>query len=138
VFALVVTLSSAIGLAVPLDARPRQRDGAATANGAELFKTYCASCHGATGTGHGPAAVALRHEPPDLTLLAKKNGGMFPAARVRRIVEGRDVDSHGDRDMPIWGDAFRPTHEGRTQDLADARIALIVRFLDSIQQRQAQ
>ena len=29
VFALVVTLSSAIGLAVPLDARPRQRDGAA-------------------------------------------------------------------------------------------------------------
>src|SRR6185369_1968621 len=42
VFALVVTLSSAIGLAVPLDARPRQRDGAATANGAELFKTYCA------------------------------------------------------------------------------------------------
>ncbi len=27
--------------------------------GAEIFRYYCAACHGADGRGHGPASVAL-------------------------------------------------------------------------------
>lgn len=132
----LVLLASAIGLALPPLARAWSQPSDAD-DGAELFRTYCASCHGTTATGRGPATGSLRHTPPDITLLSKKNGGLFPAARVRRIIEGRDVESHGDRDMPIWGDAFRPTREGRTQGKADARIAAIVRYLESIQQREA-
>jgi mono/diheme cytochrome c family protein len=107
------------------------------AEGAALFKSYCASCHGVRGTGGGPLAPALRHEPPDLTQLSKQNGGVFPAARVHRIVEGRDVESHGDREMPVWGDAFTPTREGRSQEAANRRIAAIVAYLSSIQHRDA-
>ena len=111
---------------------------ASASDGAELFTTYCASCHGAEGFGNGPAARALRHAPPNLTELARKNGGIFPMARVRRIIEGRDVESHGDRDMPIWGDAFKATRDGRSRENADTRIAAIAVYLESIQRREAQ
>jgi mono/diheme cytochrome c family protein len=46
--------------------------------GGEIFRYYCAACHGADGRGHGPASVALKHAVPDLTLLSQKNGGKFP------------------------------------------------------------
>src|SRR5262245_10354056 len=71
------------------------------AQGRELFAKYCASCHGAGGTGNGPAAAAMRRSPPDLTGLALANGGVFPVERVGRIVDGRDVESDGDREMQV-------------------------------------
>jgi hypothetical protein len=43
--------------------------------GADLFRAYCASCHGRDAKGHGPAAPALKATVPDLTVLAKNNGG---------------------------------------------------------------
>jgi mono/diheme cytochrome c family protein len=106
------------------------------AEGAELFKTHCASCHGADATGNGPVAAALRHRPADLTRIAKKNGGMFPTARVQRIIAGWDIESHGDRDMPVWGDPFTLTRDGRSRQGAEARIAAIVGYLESVQHRE--
>ena len=114
------------------------QSGAATPNGKELFTTYCASCHGVDASGNGPLARALRHQPTDLTALSARNGGMFPAARARRIVEGREVESHGEREMPVWGDAFRSTSEGRSSESANARIDAVVRYLETIQSRAAQ
>jgi putative copper resistance protein D len=35
--------------------------------GADVFATYCASCHGRRGRGDGPAARFFRVKPPDLT-----------------------------------------------------------------------
>ncbi len=35
--------------------------------GEEIFKRQCAVCHGEGGEGNGPAAVALRPKPADLT-----------------------------------------------------------------------
>jgi mono/diheme cytochrome c family protein len=32
----------------------------------EMFKTYCAACHGLEGKGNGPAAPALKKEPANL------------------------------------------------------------------------
>jgi mono/diheme cytochrome c family protein len=105
--------------------------------GEELFRTYCASCHGLDATGNGPLALALRHQPSDLTQLSKRNGGMFPGARVRRIIEGRDIESHGDRDMPVWGDVFKKRN-GQSKEAADQSIRAIVQYLESLQHRQAQ
>ena len=106
------------------------------ASGAALYKTHCAACHGTEARGNGPVAVAMRSRPPDLTQLARENNGLFPADRVRRIVDGREVESHGTRDMPVWGDVFRRLGSEAAGD-ASARIAAIVGFLESIQQRNA-
>src|SRR5215467_11809422 len=59
------------------------------ASGKEMFKAYCASCHGESGKGDGPAAAALKAKPSDLSALAKSNGGKFPADRVQSILHGQ-------------------------------------------------
>ncbi len=103
--------------------------------GSRLFRTYCASCHGATGRGDGPMAMQLRRMPPDLTQFTSRNGGVFPSEQVYRIVDGREVMSHGDREMPIWGDAFRMVSGGPGAGVVKARIDAIVRYLAGIQER---
>jgi mono/diheme cytochrome c family protein len=115
---------------------PAQRTaGAAVAtSGGELFVTYCASCHGVTGRGNGPAAGELRRPPADLTQFAKHNGGTFNAARVHSIVDGRAVRAHGSMDMPVWGDAFK-WREGLPEEAIKGRIEALVRYLESIQER---
>jgi mono/diheme cytochrome c family protein len=47
-------------------------------SGSEMFKEYCASCHGADARGRGPAAPALKASPADLTVLSRNNHGKFP------------------------------------------------------------
>lgn len=104
-------------------------------DGASLYGSFCATCHGTTGRGDGVMAGATWKAPPNLTTLAVRNGGFFPGVRVRRIVDGTGITAHGDRTMPVWGDVFM-----RTRNAADAgaRIDAIVLFLESIQQRQAE
>src|SRR5207247_5981691 len=58
------------------------------ASGKEMFKSYCASCHGQSAKGDGPAAAALKSAPSDLTLLTKSNSGKFPSERVMSILRG--------------------------------------------------
>ena len=104
-------------------------------SGAQLFRTYCASCHGENAAGGGAISAQLRTAVPDLTTFSARNGGMFPAERVRQMIEGRGPAAHGDRSMPVWGEVFRLQNSD-----ADAamRIDSIVTFLRSIQQRSAE
>ena len=63
----------------------------------------CAACHGVTGKGDGPFAAQLKSPVPDLTVLTKNNGGVFPALRVYNVIDGRqELLAHGTREMPIW------------------------------------
>jgi mono/diheme cytochrome c family protein len=110
---------------------------ATEADGAALFRSYCASCHGVNGKGDGPMAGQLRQMPADLTRFATRNGGVFPEAKVARIVDGRDVAAHGASDMPVWGNVFKRAPDGDAARVR-ARIAAIVTFLASIQQRPAE
>jgi mono/diheme cytochrome c family protein len=105
--------------------------------GAALYLERCAACHGTAATGDGPMSHALRHAPPDLTLLSLKNNGVFPAGRVHRIIEGLDVESHGNREMPVWGDVFKPQGDRSSRGTTQERIDAIVRYLESIQRRKA-
>lgn len=83
-------------------------------SGKEMFESYCAVCHGKDGKGEGPAASALKVPPPDLTELAKKNGGKYPAPHVASVIRGQaDLASHGSKDMPVWGPLFSSIHEMR-------------------------
>jgi mono/diheme cytochrome c family protein len=103
-------------------------------SGGDLFKTYCASCHGKSAKGDGPLALSLRRRPADLTLLAKHNAGKFDADKVHRIVDGRDpVKGHGGSDMPVWGDAFKQSVEGYGEKAVKERIQSIVEYLSTIQ-----
>ena len=103
--------------------------------GAQLYKTYCASCHGLTGRGDGPVAESFRKPVPDLTGYTERNDGVFPSERVRQIVDGRGIAAHGTREMPVWGDAFRSERGGLSAEAVKARIDAIVRYLEAIQQR---
>jgi hypothetical protein len=111
--------------------------GPAVESGAALFRTYCASCHGADARGAGPVAGELRRMPPNLTTFAIRNGGVFPAERLRQIIDGRGVSAHGDRDMPVWGDVFKRARDARSDD-SRARIDALVDFLNGIQVRPAE
>jgi hypothetical protein len=49
------------------------------------FQSNCASCHGIGAKGDGPMSGELKRRPADLTVLAKKNNGIFPLNSVYRI-----------------------------------------------------
>lgn len=75
--------------------------------GKREFLSNCATCHGADGRGGVRPQNSLSTAPPDLTVLAKNNGGVFPTARVYETIDGRlAVNSHGPRDMPVWGQVY--------------------------------
>lgn len=103
-------------------------------SGIALFRTYCASCHGLEAKGDGQLAQHLRMKPSDLTQIAKRNDGAFPAEKVHRIVDGRTpVRGHGGGDMPVWGDAFKQSHEGKDEASIKAKIQALVEYLESVQ-----
>jgi mono/diheme cytochrome c family protein len=101
--------------------------------GKELYLRRCASCHGEDGKGNGPAAVALKNPPADLTQISKKNGGTFSRANVMRFIDGeRPIPAHGPRHMPVWGEVFR---EERTDSEARMRILSLTSYIESIQEK---
>ena len=103
-------------------------------SGATLFDDYCKSCHGVRATGDGPLAPLLRKRPADLTLLAQRNGGVFSAEMVSRIIDGRKpLAGHGGGDMPVWGEAFANTSDGAAA--TPAKIAALVSYLQSVQRK---
>ena len=77
------------------------------ASGKQMYNTYCATCHGLDGKGNGPAAIALKQGPTDLTTLSRSNGGKFPESHIYSVLRfGVDTPAHGSQDMPVWGPAL--------------------------------
>ena len=103
------------------------------ASGAEMFKTYCAACHGTDGKGTGPAASALKKTPANLTELTARNGGKFPELQVFGTIKGdSDLPAHGSRDMPVWGALFSGVSHGNQAEI-QLRIANLTSYVQSIQ-----
>jgi mono/diheme cytochrome c family protein len=104
--------------------------------GREYFQSYCASCHGALARGDGPVAATLRTPPADLTRIAARRGGRFPAGEVARFIDGRfELAAHGTREMPVWGARFSETvpDAGLSEEITRGKIASLVEYLKSIQ-----
>ena len=111
------------------------------------YQNSCATCHGVSGKGDGPAAqFFLGGVAPDLTALQKNNGGVFPVQQVYDIIEGRRdtmMPSHGTRAMPMWGQRYmRRTEEGAGFDplteeqkgiYVRTRILSLIEYLSTIQ-----
>jgi mono/diheme cytochrome c family protein len=109
---------------------------APSAAGAELYREFCATCHGVNAHGDGPVASSLKRKVPDLTLIAQRRGGVFPAEEIHRIVDGRSTPrAHGSAEMPVWGWEFYgyegedATRRRRVAELIDQ----LVGYLKSIQ-----
>ncbi len=104
--------------------------------GQELFTEYCQSCHGAEGRGNGPLAELLKIPPPDLTLITERANGVFPVDMLATYIDGRGgVESHGTRNMPVWGNIWTDTEGGADADQAVAeQISELIEFIRSIQE----
>jgi mono/diheme cytochrome c family protein len=114
--------------------------------GKREYLNRCAVCHGLQGKGDGSVIDLLKIAAPDLTVLSKKNGGVFPVERVYAIIDGREFASgHGSRDMPIWGDAYKTEKAQAGEYFFDvpynmemyvrSRILALIDYLNRIQRK---
>ncbi|MGC2182749.1 MAG: c-type cytochrome [Terriglobales bacterium] len=115
-------------------ARPQDQNAIIPLDGGKLFRNYCATCHGVNAKGDGPVAPALKIRVPDLTTIARRNQGDFPAAQVRNIIAGdKGFAAHGSREMPVWGPIFHQVEDDR--DLGFVRLQNVTEYLGSIQRK---
>jgi mono/diheme cytochrome c family protein len=94
--------------------------------GRHSYGRYCASCHGVSARGDGPAGPALIYPPSDLTRIAERRGGVFVHADIAAHIDGRiEHPAHGTRQEPVWGKALDLTR--------DAELAALLLYLQSLQ-----
>ena len=104
------------------------------ADGKEMYTAHCAACHGADGTGNGPASPALKAAPTDLTQLSKSNGGKYPENHVYNAIKGEvGVPAHGSKDMPVWGNVFRSVSGGHDAEVQQ-RLVNLTQYVRKLQQ----
>lgn len=137
---LLACLVSAFTISMSQETQTQIKKGSAPtsppASGQQLYMTYCAVCHGIDGKGGGPATPALKDQVPDLTILAQRHNGKYPASYVASVVrfgvEGNRA--HGSPDMPIWGPIFRDMGTTRRDKSNEAtRIANLNHYLETLQ-----
>ena len=116
---VVLLLSLAIGIEI---------EAAEAEQGKQLYMQYCGSCHGKDGRGSGSVSPYLKIAVPDLTVLKRNNKGIYPLDNVMATIDGRrTVRSHGDRDMPVWGEIFlKETERGRYSELTSLLKAKVI------------
>jgi mono/diheme cytochrome c family protein len=129
--ALIVVVAFTLAFAQTIKKSPAPYTN--PASGQEMYKAYCASCHGLDGKGSGPAASAMKQPIPDLTQLAKKNGGKFPMDHVASVITGdTNSPSHGSAEMPVWGPVFMGVSSGH-QGQVHQRVHNLSDYIASIQ-----
>ena len=103
------------------------------ASGQEMYKAYCAVCHGTDGKGNGPAASALKAVPTDLTMLSKNNGGKFPEMKVASTIQGKsNLAAHGTEEMPVWGQLFWGMSHGHSAEVQQ-RVSNLSKYVETLQ-----
>jgi cytochrome c len=120
--------------------------------GKSEFMSSCAPCHGTDAKGDGPLSPQLKTKPADLTVLAKKNGSIFPFNTTYEFIDGRRLTAaHGTREMPIWGQVYNLETLNRfidpktldaikfstdPNDIVRDRILSLIDYLNRIQEKQ--
>ena len=133
---LPLVLTAFLGVTAAAGAQETAESIVTESSGPALYKGYCSSCHGSSAKGDGPIAHALRYEPADLTRIASRTEGRFEREKVHRMIDGRDpVKGHGGPDMPLWGDAFKRSGSGYSDQAVARRIDLLVEYLEGLQEK---
>ena len=116
--------------------------------GKDLYRVYCAQCHGETGKSDGVRASTLTTTAPDLTTIAVRNAGKFNRGGVQRFIEGDRpgrimtsgptgnpvlINDKGVADeMPVWGIVFRYMWPDSPVQIRTGNLA---RYLEKIQEK---
>ena len=135
---LIVLIAPSVGIGASPAQQSQQKDDQVSIkpgppmSGADIYKWYCAACHGKNAKGNGPAASEFKVPPPDLTTLAKRNKGKFPADYVTRVLVNGPKPAHGIPEMPIWGPLFT---ELNAKGRVTVEIDSAVHYLESLQEK---
>jgi len=99
-------------------------------NGEQMYKQYCAACHGPDGKGDGPAVHFLKTPPPDLTTLKLRNHGKYPAGTVKCALLNLGASHERAKlEMPDWGSLFW----SQNQRVASLRVYNLTTYVESLQ-----
>jgi mono/diheme cytochrome c family protein len=131
--AIAVVIALILMLIATVAARAQDYSGY---SGAKLYNRFCASCHGDKGQGDGIVAASFSIMVPDLTRIAKRQGGVFPEEQIRRIIDGRkSLPPHGSREMPVWGYEFYAQNEAKpdAQMRTDEMVRRLADYVRSLQ-----
>lgn len=108
--------------------------------GERSYRLFCVGCHGIDGRGNGEVAEALDMDVGDLTLIARRNRGVFPATEVAAAIAGlSDSSGHKQLAMEPWAKMFAEEFRQFAQEnatvnaLVARRINHLVAYLESIQ-----
>lgn len=107
-------------------------DTAGADEGAKLYATLCASCHGVSAHGDGPAAGALVPPPTDLTK------STLNVAELMRVIDGRrTIRAHGSDTMPVWGRVFEQQMEGSGRAHRDSlrQVQMLAEYVVSLERK---
>ena len=92
--------------------------------GRKLYGRYCASCHGADGSGQGPAAASLSSKPRDFRearfIHASEDPERLP---THEALKAQIRDGVTDRGMPAW------------KGLRDEDLDALARYVESFSPR---
>ena len=92
--------------------RPAEVKLIVSIQGKDLFKSYCASCHGLDAKGNGPMAASLKIPPSDLRRISIRNHDTFPMMRVEKIIAGEELTSRArlERNAGVGADLLARHH----------------------------
>ena len=107
----MLVLSAATGCTAATDTT----EGAALVNGARVYATYCALCHGASGKGDGRAAPLQQVRPADLTTSHRSRQFKLNIVRAGGSALNRSSS------MPAWANV-----------LTEQEIADVVTYLQAL------
>jgi hypothetical protein len=131
--ALLFSLASLPATARAQDKKAAHLQGSNPVSGLQLYKRYCAVCHGNDLKGNGPISAEFKNPPSDLTTLAERHDGKFPDEYVQEVLRnGVKKPAHGDTEMPIWGPLFASIN-GTDPELVNIRIVNLTNYLKSMQ-----
>jgi mono/diheme cytochrome c family protein len=120
----------------------------ASARGVDIYRAYCANCHGDDGKGHGPDAAGLNVPMPDLTTITARNGGNFSVGAVEEsinrwkqvprtmtdVIEGQEGKRTGQTSlaMPAFGPIFAKLYP---QEVGERRMRManLISYVKSLQ-----
>jgi mono/diheme cytochrome c family protein len=106
-----LTEKIAISAALALLFAPVTALAGGTDTGKENYDLFCSSCHGFTGEGDGPAAIALQPPPRDFSEGAFKfdtdeDGEPGTDADLRNVITNGAGKYGGNMMMAPWGDTL--------------------------------
>lgn len=112
-------------------------EGVEPSPGRAAYLRYCSACHGTEGKGDGVVSGLMRPKPTDLTQLARRHGGTFPALVVKDSIDGRKpFAAHGAAEMPVWGEVFTEQKSTAQPDaLVRGQVQLLTEYLATIQEK---